>query len=304
MLNKIGKIFNMRKKNTGEGPGNYWPNIMLFFLIISFVSIGLYSFQPTSLITSLLNTFGRLCMVSTVGFASGWVLGFVFGIPKTSQESLETTYINNTNLEDISDWLTKVLIGVTLAQIPTFYGHITNFVAFLNRESFQGAIFTTLVVFFVFGTVFGYLWAREKLKRVDKFYGNLRIGNTKLKYKKIAEQAFDLITKEEPSKLDYQEAKELLNDAISQRGIWNKYEHGIYLAYYDFSRAICRIKLEDKEEKIDQDIKVVEEAKLLELRLGVIPKKYNKLIAFIQDKNQIIEEWKNKKDNKAGQTTN
>ena len=63
--------------------------------------------------------------------AGGFVFGFVFGIPKVITATTSTTNpaLNtppqkpvpklkvNTNLEDISDWLTKVLVGATLTQI-------------------------------------------------------------------------------------------------------------------------------------------------------------------------------------------
>ena len=74
----------------------------------------------------------------------GAFVGFIFGIPKTIQQGskpqpsaapttgqIETTtkdgesgetsegYLSNTNLEEISDWLTKILVGVGLTQLTT-----------------------------------------------------------------------------------------------------------------------------------------------------------------------------------------
>jgi hypothetical protein len=69
----------------------------------------------------------------TIGFAAaiiltsagsvGAVLGFIFGIPRALQapnlqvDAKYTHYVVNTNLEQISDWLTKILVGVSLVQI-------------------------------------------------------------------------------------------------------------------------------------------------------------------------------------------
>src|SRR5690606_13665994 len=54
-------------------------------------------------------------------FASGGITGFIFGIPRTMQKSTatdgHTEVHDNTNLEQISDWLTKILVGVGLTQI-------------------------------------------------------------------------------------------------------------------------------------------------------------------------------------------
>ncbi len=58
----------------------------------------------------------------------GIILGFLFGIPKALQETpnsaieidkslgLKPKYRSNTNLEQVSDWLTKILVGVGLTQ--------------------------------------------------------------------------------------------------------------------------------------------------------------------------------------------
>lgn len=68
--------------------------------------------------------------------AIGWVLGFLFGIPRSLSSDTARTGVTdvqgsstlqnaihggstavNTNLEQISDWLTKIIVGVTLVEI-------------------------------------------------------------------------------------------------------------------------------------------------------------------------------------------
>jgi hypothetical protein len=50
--------------------------------------------------------------------ASGGILGFLFGVPKVLQDDTRKTggyrQVVNTNLDQISDWLTKVVVGLTL----------------------------------------------------------------------------------------------------------------------------------------------------------------------------------------------
>lgn len=67
---------------------------------------------------------GLFLMGASTAFGS--MLGFLFGVPKASliQEPDSTrdvrdepTYLPNTNLETISDWLTKVIVGVGLVEI-------------------------------------------------------------------------------------------------------------------------------------------------------------------------------------------
>jgi hypothetical protein len=62
-------------------------------------------------------------IITTAAGAVGAVLGFIFGIPRALQapnlpaDVRYTRYLANTNLEQISDWLTKILVGVSLVQI-------------------------------------------------------------------------------------------------------------------------------------------------------------------------------------------
>lgn len=63
-------------------------------------------------------------MTGAAAFVAGGLLGFLFGVPKApegdtegSQVTRHARYRVNTNLEQISDWLTKILVGVGLIQL-------------------------------------------------------------------------------------------------------------------------------------------------------------------------------------------
>jgi hypothetical protein len=66
-----------------------------------------------------------LLMVSVASLVSGGFLGFLFGVPRAlaaragegGQGERATRYGANTNLEQISDWLTKILLGAGLTQL-------------------------------------------------------------------------------------------------------------------------------------------------------------------------------------------
>ncbi|HEY0015390.1 MAG TPA: hypothetical protein VGC13_03700 [Longimicrobium sp.] len=107
---------------------------------------------------------------------TGVLLGFLFGIPKTLQRKIEPgssaslvvgDYQPNTNLEEISDWLTKMLVGVGLVQL----GRVPDALESLGRywEVSLGAkgsqpFAAGLVVYFgVIGFLLGYLWTRLAL---------------------------------------------------------------------------------------------------------------------------------------------
>lgn len=51
----------------------------------------------------------------------GGLFGFLFSIPRAGTDDQSAAYRDNSNLVDISDWLTKILVGaglVTLTKIP------------------------------------------------------------------------------------------------------------------------------------------------------------------------------------------
>ena len=71
-----------------------------------------------------ISTFGIIGAVSGASFVLGFLIGFLFGVPRTVESNDPTLSKNsqtrvqaNTNLEQISDWLTKILVGVGLTQI-------------------------------------------------------------------------------------------------------------------------------------------------------------------------------------------
>ncbi len=146
--------------------------------------------------------FGEFLSLSSVGImlagASllvGGALGFLFGIPRSLQQegtqereegntdaaSLANQtptvgYRVNTNLEQISDWLTKILVGVGLTQINAIPGklqEVIRYVAKGMRSSASDEIFalSVLMYFIVVGFLFGYLWTRlflgAALRRAD-----------------------------------------------------------------------------------------------------------------------------------------
>lgn len=74
---------------------------------------------------------GAGAFLSGAATAAGSFIGFLFGVPRASpqvsQDSTELArgqhmYLPNTNLEQISDWLTKIIVGVGLVEIRAVVG--------------------------------------------------------------------------------------------------------------------------------------------------------------------------------------
>lgn len=67
--------------------------------------------------------------------AAGSLVGFLFGVPRAAQQLTQeptgtgqkrNPYLPNTNLEQISDWLTKIIVGVGLVEIRAVVGWFDN----------------------------------------------------------------------------------------------------------------------------------------------------------------------------------
>jgi hypothetical protein len=108
-------------------------------------------------------------------FASGAAAGFLFGIPKilqstdsaSAKQDDESAYNQqvNTNLVEISDWLTKIIVGlglINLVKIPSFVGRVSNTLASSMGDPKEHLAFAEalIICFFVVGFLFGYLSTR------------------------------------------------------------------------------------------------------------------------------------------------
>lgn len=99
----------------------------LFVLIAGFLAC----FSCAALSSAYWDLLALLLIISLASLLVGMVLGFLFGIPRLNknydprdEDDRSTKYQPNTNLEEISDWLTKIIIGVTLTQLTKIPGYL------------------------------------------------------------------------------------------------------------------------------------------------------------------------------------
>jgi CheY-like chemotaxis protein len=99
------------------------------------------------------------------------ILGLIFGVPRARTEySAEASerYSSNSNLEQISDWLTKLLVGaglVELTSLPGLIGRASDFFgADMQVANAQAFAASALVYGAGVGFAAGYLWTRLRLR--------------------------------------------------------------------------------------------------------------------------------------------
>lgn len=196
------KIFGLDLNNllsNDEPTKEIWRSVFPFIAILLFglISIVFFALQYISNPAVSASIFGSTTIIAGASLLSGGLLGFLFGIPRTlpqdrkieqdNQQEKDNQQQNdiqaNTNLEEISDWLTKILVGVGLTQIHqilkavhdlakelafSFSNPVQEITEELRKEiinrnsSFTLAI---LVYFSVCGFFLGFLWARLYLPR-------------------------------------------------------------------------------------------------------------------------------------------
>ncbi|MFT3845837.1 MAG: hypothetical protein QM725_12355 [Lacibacter sp.] len=184
-----------QNKNNGQ---NHLPDIneqlkkdFTLKILTRVLALGIVAIFFVSFFTAIKgNTskglFPVLGLSLAIAFAAavgGGFLGFLFGIPKSLQKNQAVSvpdpsapkaattnkiFSSNTNLEEISDWLTKIIVGVSLIQL-------TKLIEFYNQScrslarSFKGYLLPdfgfsysgSIIIFFtVCGFLIVYLWAR------------------------------------------------------------------------------------------------------------------------------------------------
>lgn len=141
-------------------------------------------------------TAGVGILMAGSAFIVGLLLGFLFGFPpapsgSSSQTAGQTSggqsanpslpasngtggpqspsLFQNTNLLEISDWLTKVIVGaslVELTKVPPLLKRLGEYVAYgvnPTKDASPPVALFTLVYFWSCGLLFGYLWTRFEI---------------------------------------------------------------------------------------------------------------------------------------------
>lgn len=156
-------------------------------------------------------------MAAGAALLTGGLLGFLFGVPHTRDERTResssemdghpneqstkpgrkessTTYRANTSLEQISDWLSKMLVGVGLVEIKIIPGRLKALATYVasglgKTESAEVFALTIIVYFSVCGFVFGFLWARLYLARWFREADEIQILGEKINRLESQQQA-------------------------------------------------------------------------------------------------------------------
>lgn len=134
--------------------------------------LGLVGLLIYSIAVDGMSTFAGGLLIAMAAFAAGGFFGFLFGIPRSvlSGRTAGGYFRSSTSLEEIADWLTKILVGLGLASLGTLatrIGDLVNFFApALGSNSNTDAVTLAILMLFSFsGFLLFYLTTRVHLAR-------------------------------------------------------------------------------------------------------------------------------------------
>jgi hypothetical protein len=166
------------------------------------LAVVVYAVAEGPSVSAVLRLVGVGVMASSAAWLLGGLVGFLFGLPRTVERVATTTFGSvtpdfatpsaapeaavtpsqtsatraerrvapalmrtNTNLEEISDWLTKILVGLGLVQLGAFVTRLDHSGAALasglgNGTGAKPFALGLLIYGLIDGFLFGYLWTR------------------------------------------------------------------------------------------------------------------------------------------------
>lgn len=140
----------------------------LWFVALTLISIiSLYFWKSW-------NALGALIVLFSAS-GVGAVLGFLFGIPRVlTTDGIpdpagkpNTSFAQNSNLEQISDWLTKIVVGVSLVEFDRLIGALRRLsgavaLALELNANLWPVVSAVLVCGGIFGFITFYIWTRTQ----------------------------------------------------------------------------------------------------------------------------------------------
>lgn len=158
-------------ENTADGRTRraLWRLRWVIYVGLIFASSSALRFLPDSRET--VSAVSVTLMIALASLAIGSVVGFLFGVPRVHSDPSQAdgrSYVDNTNLEQVADWLTKILIGFGLAQltnIPPALGQLSLVTGAALGEGPEAAplVGSTVLFFLSVGFIYGYLWSRLEM---------------------------------------------------------------------------------------------------------------------------------------------
>jgi hypothetical protein len=147
------------------------PSGLRYTPLAALVAVLLYAFTVKFLTSDWMEIVAVGSITFGAAFGVAAIVGFLFGIPRQLQldgadQIAGSGLLVNTNLEQISDWLTKIIVGVGLIEIGRLANgldSIAESVPLGGRASAHAFALGLLIYSLADGFLLGYVWTRLEL---------------------------------------------------------------------------------------------------------------------------------------------
>ncbi|TDG14437.1 hypothetical protein [Paracraurococcus ruber] len=173
--------------------GQYWSESVLtsggflYAVVLAWSVEFIFCVSASQDLKSAVANFCILWFVSGAAFFTGTICGILFGLPRsqfvvardavvsdktTPNPAINTTrYRANTNFEDVSDWLSKIVVGLGIAQFPKLIEFFVSVGDSVGPELSVGKgasaiVSSSLIYGLVCGFLYYYVWARSTLQKL------------------------------------------------------------------------------------------------------------------------------------------
>jgi hypothetical protein len=147
------------------------PRGLRYTPIAALIAVVLYAFTVKFLTSEWMDIVAVGSITFGAAFGVAAIIGFLFGVPRQLQRDGGDQIANggllvNTNLEQISDWLTKIIVGVGLIEIGRLASGLNSLadVVILGTRDSDHAFALGLIIYSLAdGFLVGYVWTRLEL---------------------------------------------------------------------------------------------------------------------------------------------
>lgn len=148
-----------------------WNHVSIA-LLTGIIALLIASWACESAFCSFWKQTGNGILLAVASFVIGGLGGFIFGVPTFLQDGNASLKYND-NFAQISDWLTKIIVGVGLTQltkIPPKVTELGNALAPAFGNGQAGVVLSLCIVFYflTLGFLSLYFWTRTDFTRILK----------------------------------------------------------------------------------------------------------------------------------------
>lgn len=203
---------------------NKYLNYAFILMIFTSLLICIYAINTPN-VASFARLAATLIFLQLLSFFIGSFFGFLFGFPAHNNVQFQDKYQRNSSLKEITSWLTKIIVGITLIELKDIFKYLNTFIVklsfFLSGDSGQVFIIGCILgVFFIAGFMVFYILSVTTIfeelvrndKNIDSILSNQLMNPNELNINNVLNSDF--------SKIKSEDKKEILK-YVSKNGVNN-----------------------------------------------------------------------------------